>query len=102
VKFQYTRTLAVDTRGDRVTRPMIEVVVQGPKRAVIAVGLIDSGADTSLMNSRYGDFLGIVLNDLPAKQFVGIGGIPVTTHCATVVLEHDRFRLKRPCSKRFV
>ena len=60
--------------------------MEGPRGRLTVIGLIDSGADTSLMNSRYAELLGIALDDLPSKQFIGIGGVPVTTRCGEVVI----------------
>ena len=91
MKFDYTNTLATDTRGYPVSRPMVEAVVEGPTGIEVTVaGLIDSGGDTSIMNSRYADLLKIALDDLACKRFVGIDGLPVTTHIATITVRIPR------------
>jgi hypothetical protein len=55
-------------------------------------GLVDSGADMSLFNARYAQLLGIVLDDLPRRDFVGISDSRVHTHYAEVPIKIKYFK----------
>ena len=74
MKFKYTATMAPDTKGRYVKRPLIELEILGKDVSVKAFGLIDSGADTTLMNIEYAKRIGIVWGDGRVKSFVGISG----------------------------
>ena len=54
-------------------------------------GLVDSGADMSLFNIRYAHALGIVLDDLPTKDFIGISDTRVPTYFTEVPIKVKHF-----------
>ena len=63
-----------------MSRPLLEVELLGAERTVTVFGLLDSGADMSLLNIRYAPVLGIALDNLPTKDFIGISDEPVRTY----------------------
>jgi hypothetical protein len=48
------------------------------------LGLIDSGADTTMMNLEYARVLGIDLTKATKKDFLGIGGTRVNCYLSSV------------------
>jgi hypothetical protein len=91
VKFKYTQSLATDSKGHFLSRPLLEVELLGPERNVTVLGLLDSGADMSLMNVRYAHVLGIALDNLPTKDFVGINDARVPTYFTEVPIKVKHF-----------
>jgi hypothetical protein len=91
VKFKYTQSLATDSKGHFLSRPLLEVELRGPQRTVTVLGLLDSGADMSLMNIRYAQALGIALDKLPTKDFVGISDARVPTYFTEVPIMVKHF-----------
>ena len=91
MKFKYTQSLATDSKGHFLSRPLLEVELLGPERNVTVLGLLDSGADMSLMNIRYAQVLGIALDNLPTKDFVGISDARVRTHFTEVPIRVKHF-----------
>jgi len=84
MKFQYTTTTATTTKGKLTKRPLIELEPVGNGQTIHALGLIDSGADTTMMNLEYARVLGIDLNNATKKEFLGIGGTRVSTFLSTI------------------
>ena len=84
MKFQYTTTTATNTKGKLAKRPLIELELVGNGQTIHALGLIDSGADTTMMNLEYARVLGIDLAGATKKEFLGIGGTRVACFLATV------------------
>lgn len=87
MKFEYTTTLATNTKGQLTKRPLIELELIGKDRTVYAFGLIDSGADTTLMNIEYARDLGIDLERATKKEFLGIGNSRVNCLLALVQMK---------------
>lgn len=50
MKFQYTSTTAVNTKGKLTKRPIVELELFGKNGNINVLGLIDSGADTTMMH----------------------------------------------------
>ena len=73
MKYDYTNTLATDTKGKLTKRPMVELELLGNKRSVNVLGLIDLGADTVMVNIEHAHDLGINLGNARRKDFLGIG-----------------------------
>jgi len=92
MKFNYTDILARDTRGKTIKRPMLELELLNKKgeSVLTALALIDSGADTTMINRQYAIPLGIDLTDAPEVDVMGIGDGIVPTQTATL-----RFRIKQ-------
>ena len=91
MKFRYTATLVADTRGKLTKRPLLEVeLLNGDDEVVgIAFALIDSGADTTMVNIKYASLLGIDLAHAPKRTMAGIAEGSVPTRIATM-----HFRIK--------
>jgi len=87
MKFQYTTTLATNTKGKLAKRPLIELELIGKDRSIVAFGLIDSGADTTLMNVEYARELGIDLANTRKKEFLGIGNSRVACYLSSVQMK---------------
>jgi hypothetical protein len=91
MKFQYTTTLAPNTKGKLAKRPLVELELMGKDRTINAFGLIDSGADTTLMNMEYARELGIDLTNAQKKEFLGIGNARVASFVAPVDMKVKHF-----------
>ena len=74
-----------------MSRPLLELELMGPERSVTVLGLVDSGADMSLINIRYAQALGIVLDGLPIKDFIGISDVRVPTYFTEVPIKVKYF-----------
>ncbi len=85
MKFQYTTTLSTNTKGKFTKRPMVELELTG-KETIHALGLIDSGADTTMMNMQYARLLGIDLSKAQKREFLGIGNSRVTSYISSVTM----------------
>ena len=74
-----------------VKRPMLEVeFVDKDGIKTNAVGLIDSGADTTMLNIQYADSLGIKLDEKNTRNILGVGNGTVR-----VYVSRFRFKIKR-------
>ena len=87
MKYQYTTTLAANTKGKLAKRPLIEIDLMNGSRTVHAFGLIDSGADTTLMNIEYARDLGIDLRSARTKEFLGIGNSRVPSFITEIMIK---------------
>ncbi len=91
MKFQYSSTLQTNTKGGFVKKPVVELELLGKGKTVKALGLIDSGADTTLMNIEYARELGIELDSNSRKDFVGISAERIPCYISSVVLKVKHF-----------
>lgn len=84
MKFKYTSTLVLDTKGRFVKRPMLklELTIVGGRK-IYPIGLVDSGADLTLVNIQYAKELGLDVAKLKEKSMRGIGEGTITTFLAT-------------------
>lgn len=73
MKFEYTSVFGTNSKGRMLKRPLLELELIGKGRVLQALGLIDSGADTSMMHVQYARALGIELDEERKKDFIGIG-----------------------------
>ncbi|MEI6304753.1 MAG: retropepsin-like aspartic protease [Candidatus Taylorbacteria bacterium] len=87
MKFQYTTTVATNTKGKLTKRPLVELELVGNGQTIHALGLIDSGADTTMMNLEYARVLGIDLAKANKKEFLGIGGTRVSCFLSSVSMK---------------
>lgn len=79
MKFKYLTTSGVfDTRGRAVKRPMLELELLHGDTKINALGLIDSGADTTTLNMQYAEALGIKIDQTNKREILGIGNGKVT------------------------
>ena len=91
MKYQYTPVAAYTTKGKLTKRPMIELELLGKDQSLTVLGLIDSGADTTMMNIQYAKELGIDLSKAVKKEFLGIGETRVTSYIASVDMKVKHF-----------
>lgn len=75
MKFKYlTASGPTDSRGKMVKRPMLEIELIGNGgKKINTLGLVDSGADTTMVNLQYADALGINVDKTKTKDVIGIG-----------------------------
>lgn len=77
-----------DSRGKIVKRPMLELELVGAGgNKISALGLIDSGADTTMLHIQYATVLGIVLDPTKTKDVIGVGRGRVKVYTAPVRLK---------------
>lgn len=74
MKFQYYKIPTTDPKRKWISRPIVPVILYGPKGIVPIDALIDSGADRSLFHIEVGRRLGLDLNKAPVEVFTGIEG----------------------------
>lgn len=91
MKFQYTSTISTNTKGKLTKRPIVELELIGKTENINTLGLIDSGADTTMMNIEYANVLGIDLSKSVRKEFLGIGDAKVTTYISKVDMKVKHF-----------
>ena len=91
MKFQYTSTTSTSTKGKLTKRPIVELQLIGKTETLNVLGLIDSGADTTLMNIAYAKVLGIDIGKSEKKEFLGIGDSRVTTFISSVTMKVKHF-----------
>lgn len=84
MKFKYTSTLSSDTKGRLTKRPVLRLELTTTSgRKIYPIGLVDSGADLTLVNIQYAKELGIDVSTLEGKPMRGIGEGTVPTFLAT-------------------
>lgn len=70
--FKFTSLISQDGKY-RFIRPLIPVVLAGPKGSFEIDALLDTGADRSLFSKDLGDALGLDFSKAKAEPFGGIG-----------------------------
>lgn len=85
-------TPVTDSRGRMVKRPIVELGLldQSGSKVIDGLGLIDSGADTTMLNIQYAQALGIDLKGARERNVRGVGPGQVSTKVSSV-----RFRLTK-------
>ena len=71
-------------------RPIVTLEVCGPSASFKVTGLIDSGADTTLMDVSIATVLGINLTDANKHVTYGIDGKPHEIHETEVAIQVDK------------
>jgi predicted aspartyl protease len=87
MKFPYFKTPRADPRKKWVARPIIPVVLSGPKKNIPIYALIDSGADKCLFNAEVGTEIGIDLERGEKEYFSGIEAGRVVTYLHKIHLQ---------------
>lgn len=82
MKFPYLKFPTKEPGKKWISRPIIPVVLFGPKGSVIVDALIDSGADRCLFHADLGREIGLELEKGEKESFGGIEGgrIPAFLH----------------------
>lgn len=70
-----------------IFRPMIAVVVEGPRGRRLLDGLLDTGSDRTIFPQREASVLGIPLPHRPDGIIKTAGGVSIAYRLADVVLE---------------
>ena len=91
MKYSYSQTLTQNIKGGYTQRPLIEIEIIGKERVSKAYGVIDSGADSVLMNIQYAMDAGIQLDKDKKRAFVGIGGRKIMCYEASVDFKVNGF-----------
>jgi hypothetical protein len=78
LRFNYEISLYKDTpkRSYKkwISRPLIPVIIFGPKSNIKVLALIDSGADKCLFNAQIGREIGLEVEKGKPETFMGIEG----------------------------
>lgn len=94
MKFKYTQTLSTNLKGGFTKRPILELEITKGSETVDGLALIDSGADSTMMNIEYAKALGIDLTNLERKSFIGIGRELIECYVSLIEMKIKQF--KRP------
>lgn len=80
MKFEYSTVAGVsDSRGKMVKRPVLSLEIKTKDGDTVeALGVIDSGADTTTLNIQYAEAMGIKLSR--KREIMGIGNGRVAVH----------------------
>ncbi len=76
MKYRYT-TITDPSNTNRPSwhRPMVDFKIFGPKDGLNLFGLLDSGADHTMVSSQVAKAIGINLDRHEQQKIVGVGGI---------------------------
>lgn len=74
MKFPYSKLPSYNPNLKWIARPYIPIKIIGPKRSWEGYGLIDSGADRCLFNSKIAEDIGLDLTKAADENFGGIEG----------------------------
>lgn len=83
MKIKYTPFFTSDTKGRFTKRPMLKLeLTLKDGRVINPLGLVDSGADQTMVNIAYAKELGIDLTNAPQRKMNGIKDGSVDTFIA--------------------
>lgn len=74
MKFSYVKIPTLDPVKKWISRPIISIMLIGPKGSVVVDALIDSGADKCLFHKDLAKEIGLDLQDGKQEIFSGIVG----------------------------
>jgi hypothetical protein len=74
MKFPYIKTPQAYPIKKWLSRPLIPVIILGPKSNIEILALIDSGADKCLFNAQIGREIGLEVEKGKPETFMGIEG----------------------------
>ena len=96
MKFRYT-TITDPAHSNRPAwhRPMVDFKIFGPKDGLNLFGLLDSGADHTMVSSQVAKAIGINLDRCEPQKIVGVGGATLGKLIeADIEIEHlERIRV---------
>ncbi len=87
MKFPYLKTPRIDPRKKWISRPIIPIILFGPKGSVRIDALIDSGADRCLFNAQIGKEIGLDLEKGEKEIFSGIEGGKIVAYLHKIQLQ---------------
>ena len=91
MKFEYTSVFGTNAKGRLLKRPLVELELIGKNKNIKALGLLDSGADTTLINLEYAKALDAVLDTERKKEFIGISGARIPCYLSSITLKVKHF-----------
>ena len=91
MKYKYTPTPVFDKAGRIVKRPILEIEIGENGKKLKALGLIDSGSDSILMNIQYAKHFSIGLNPKDSVEIVGISGTKTLCYLSQITFKVDGF-----------
>jgi hypothetical protein len=74
MKFPYIKIPQKDPTKKWISRPLIPVIIFGPKSNIKVLALINSGADKCLFNAQIGREIGLEVEKGKPETFMGIEG----------------------------
>ncbi len=90
IKYKYTAIpTAIDSKGKFTRRPLLRIFFTGTN--INTFGLIDSGADMTMLNIGYAKLLNIDLQKAIKKSFRGISGGTVSCFIAQLSFNIEHF-----------
>ena len=90
IKYKYTAIpTSTDSKGKFTRRPLLKIFFCGTN--INALGLLDSGADMTMLNIDYAKLLGIDLSKSTQKNFRGIAEGFVRCYITEINLEIEHF-----------
>jgi len=87
MKFAYWKTPKEDSREKWISRPIIPILLFGPKGSIYIDALVDSGADRCLFNSQIGREIGLEIEKGKKEIFSGIEGGEVVAYLHKIKLQ---------------
>jgi predicted aspartyl protease len=94
MKFSYRR-YRVQTASEQIQivyRPVVPITIHGPKASIELFGLVDTGADFTMLPWKLVDLLGVTPDHSRSADVTGFGDPTVTAVPAEVELELGRGR----------
>ncbi len=98
MKFSYLEVAGLkDTRGRAVKRPVIMIELKTRDGAILEVpAVVDSGADTSVVNMEYAEPLGIEFSQSKEILGIGKGKVPVKIGNLPFRIKHTAMEMNLP------
>lgn len=86
MRFQYSEYLRPD--GTKLFRPMVPILLKNKSQFIQTRGLIDSGADFTILPIEIAGALDIKLDPKKKTTFYGAGSNPFTVYHSPVSIKH--------------
>ncbi len=87
MKFWYVKIPTGDPRKKWISRPMVSIVLYGPRGSIVIDALIDSGADRSLFHVSLGRAIGLDFRKASTATFSGIESGQLHAYVSDVSME---------------
>lgn len=86
--FKYSRFETNDGKTEFIYRPTVEIVFKYETEFILVEGLIDSGADFTILPLEIAEELRVPLNEKTRTEFYGAGGNTFSVCQSAVKIEH--------------
>lgn len=87
MKFPYFEFETVDTRK-KIYRPAVRLFFKNENKFIYSLGIIDSGADYTILPIEYAGELGLKLDVKKKTSFIGAGKNPFTVYPSPKEIQH--------------